>query len=286
MDANSKKLVDPKEEAEISRRSYLKGLLWLVPAAAVGATLWRIVFPPQPKLKPAELHVYDFSVQPGEVEVGDQVQVNVGVVNIGDLEGTFTLSLKVDGTVVSTKEVTLSGGDSTFVTFMLIAEAEGTHSVEVGGLVGTFNVVRPVPPITIPPELKEKFLRLLPQAAEFKAVVKDEKVIYYEAYDKAGLLIGYAFVTKAYGPTDRLEVVGIVDLDYKVAAIDVERIPGTEVFNPLIEEPEFENEFVGLSVEELYLSPEGKVDAVTGATISSDAVTDAVRKKVEEIMQR
>jgi electron transport complex protein RnfG len=80
--------------------------------------------------------------------------------------------------------------------------------------------------------------------------------------------------------------VGIVDLAYKVVAIDVERIPGTEVLNPLIEEPEFENEFVGLSVEELYLSPEGKVDAVTGATISSDAVTDTVREKIEEIISK
>lgn len=284
--SGNEKRTDPAEEKKISRRSFLAKLLWIVPAAAVGATLWRLIQPPQSKLKPAELYVYSLAVQPEEIEVGEPVQVNIGVVNIGDLESTFTVTLKVDGAVVDVKEITLAGGDTTFVTFQLTGEVEGTHEVEVGKLTGTFKVVRPTPPITIPPELKEKFLRLLPEAAEFKAVVKDEKVIYYEAYDEAGMLIGYAFDTKAYAPTDRLEIVGIVDLDYKVVAIDVERIPGTEVLNPLIEEPEFENEFVGLSVEELYLSPEGKVDAVTGATISSDAVTDTVREKIEEIISK
>ena len=275
------------EEKKISRRSFLKGLLWLVPVAAVGATLWRLIQPPPPKLKPAELYVYSLAVQPEEVEVGEPVQVAVGVVNIGDLDGAFTVALKVDGAVVDVKEVTLAGGDTTFVTFQLTGEVEGTHEVEVNGLTGTLKVVRPTTPITIPPELKEKFLRLLPEAADFKAVVKDEKVIYYEAYDETGLLIGYAFVTKAYGPSDRLEVVGIVDLDYKVAAIDVEPLPEhPHLFNPQIREPEFEDQFVGLSVEELYLSPEGKIDAVTGATLSSEAVTEAVREKIEEITQK
>ncbi|MBW2674938.1 MAG: hypothetical protein JRD89_16245, partial [Deltaproteobacteria bacterium] len=247
------------EEKKLSRRRFLVGLLWLVPAVTVGATVWRLTRPPRPKLKPAELHVYGLTVEPSEVEVGEQVQVSVGVVNIGDLEDTFTVTLKVDGAVVDVKEVTLAGGDTTFVTFQLTGDVEGTHEVEVNGLTETFNVVRPAPPTpVIPPELKEKFLRLLPEAAEFKAVVKDEKVIYYEAYDETGSLIGYVFITKAYGPSDRLEVVGIVDLDYKVAAIDVEPLPEhPHLFNQKIREQEFEDQFTGLSVKELHPSPEG-----------------------------
>ncbi|MCD6510999.1 MAG: FMN-binding protein [Thaumarchaeota archaeon] len=272
-------------EEKVSRRRFLKGLLWLVPAVAIGTTIYRLASPPPPKLKAAELHVYSLEVVPSEAKVGEPVQVNVGVVNIGDVNGTFTVQLKVDGEVVETKEVTLVGKTPTFVTFKLVNATEGTHKVEVDGLTRTLKVLKPVSPVTIPPELKKKFLKLLPEAAEFKPVVKDGEVIYYEAYDKTGSLIAYAFAKKAYGPSERLEVVGIINLDYKVVAIDVEPLPqNPHLLNPKIIGPEFEDQFVGLSVKELYLSPKGKIDAASGATLSSEAVTNAVRETIEEII--
>ena len=134
----------------------------------------------------------------------------------------------------------------------------------------------------IEPELTQKFKKLLPEATEFKAVVKGEEVVYYKAYNKAGKIIGSAFIAEKYAFTDRLEIIGIVDLDYWVASINVERHPEYRG-NLEIIDPKFETQFVGLSMEELHLSPNGKVNAVTGATISSNAVVEAVRKRIEEI---
>jgi len=54
-----------------------------------------------------------------------------------------------------------------------------------------------------------------------------------------------------------------------------------------IEEDFFTNRFEGLSVSDVKLSKEGgKVDAITGATISSKAVTDAVQRGLEEKIEQ
>lgn len=266
-----------------SRRGFLIKLLGIAAAVAAGGALWGLL-KLQQKPKPAELQVYGLAVQSEEVEVGKPVQVNVGIANIGEEKGVFALTLKVDGTIVEVKEVTLEGEEKSFVTFNVSVDTEGTHEVEVNGLTVTFKATRPT--LVIEAELREKFLKLLPEAAEFKSVVRDERVIYYEAYDKAGSLIGYTFITKAYGPSDGMEIVGIVNLDYRVEVIDVEPLPERpHLYNPLIGEADFEDQFIGLSVDELFLSPEGKIDAITGATISSKAVTDAIKEKIEEILK-
>jgi hypothetical protein len=53
-----------------------------------------------------------------------------------------------------------------------------------------------------------------------------------------------------------------------------------------VTEPGFEKQFVGLMVEEVNLSPDGKIDAITDATLSSTWITDGIRDKVKEIIQK
>jgi len=53
-----------------------------------------------------------------------------------------------------------------------------------------------------------------------------------------------------------------------------------------VTEPGFENRFIGLTVEEVNLSPDGKIDAITDATLSSTWITDGIRQKVQEIIER
>jgi len=98
------------------------------------------------------------------------------------------------------------------------------------------------------------------------------------------MLIGYGFHERVYAPTDRLTVTGIIDLDYKVRMIDVEKLkPDIHVLNDKILDPDFENQFIGLTIEEMRLSPEGKIDAVSGATISSTLIVETIRKILEEV---
>jgi electron transport complex protein RnfG len=52
--------------------------------------------------------------------------------------------------------------------------------------------------------------------------------------------------------------------------------------------PWFTEQFNSLSLDELYLTkdnPEGKVDAITAATITSRAITNGLRKKLSEFLK-
>jgi Na+-translocating ferredoxin:NAD+ oxidoreductase RnfG subunit len=127
----------------------------------------------------------------------------------------------------------------------------------------------------IPEELKQKFQALLPNASKFYPVMKNDVVLYYRAYSSDNKLVGYSFETKVYAPTDRFLVYVAVDPSFKIVAIDVEQAPDSiTMMNPRILTSDFENQFIGLSANDLALSPEGKIDAVTGATISSGAIYD------------
>jgi uncharacterized protein with FMN-binding domain len=53
-----------------------------------------------------------------------------------------------------------------------------------------------------------------------------------------------------------------------------------------VTEPGFEKQFIGLMVDEVNLSPDGKIDAITDATLSSTWITDGIRQKVEEIVEK
>ena len=53
-----------------------------------------------------------------------------------------------------------------------------------------------------------------------------------------------------------------------------------------VTEPDFEKQFIGLMVEEVNLSPDGKIDAITDATLSSTWITDGIRQKVQEIIEK
>ena len=59
------------------------------------------------------------ALSPGDSSVvrGDAVDVTAVVENTGDVEGTRTVELRLDGTVVGDRTVTLPGGESEFVSF-------------------------------------------------------------------------------------------------------------------------------------------------------------------------
>jgi len=140
----------------------------------------------------------------------------------------------------------------------------------------------------IPQEFQKLVEKYLPQAYFFTPVLKDDQVLYYDIYDQENKVIAYGFKTIVEPPkvlTDHLIIIGLVDLNYKIVAIDISSKEGTKLWKKEIVEPDFEKEFSGLTIEELKLTSEGgKVDAITGATISSAAVVEAIREKIQEII--
>lgn len=99
-------------------------------------------------LVPAKFTVSDLSISPSEVTVGEEVKITVKVENVGEMKGTYTLTLKVDEAVEATKDVTLDGGASTAVTFTVKKDKAGTYDVEIDGLKGKL-IVKEAPPTLI-----------------------------------------------------------------------------------------------------------------------------------------
>ena len=82
------------------------------------------------------------TIDPGSVRVGDTVTITVECCNEGSRAGSHTVTLKVDGEVEDEKTVTLDPDDTTTVSFEVSATEEGSHSVDVSGLTGSYEVRR------------------------------------------------------------------------------------------------------------------------------------------------
>ena len=95
----------------------------------------------------AEFKVSSLLISPSEVKPGDVVTIAVNITNICELEGRYKVSLKIDGRVEVTKDVTLAGGASKTVTFTATKNVAGTYYVEVDGKTGTLRVIEVTSPI-------------------------------------------------------------------------------------------------------------------------------------------
>jgi len=106
---------------------------------------------------PARFGVFNLDVSPKEVEPGETVTVTVEVLNIGEEEGTHVLELLIGGVVEQSQSIALDGGESTSATFIVQKEMEGSYSVELGGLTGTFQVLEPEQPLDALGEVRVYF---------------------------------------------------------------------------------------------------------------------------------
>jgi hypothetical protein len=144
----------------------------------------------------------------------------------------------------------------------------------------------------------ENFLKLIPEIAQLKPLVKDKDIGCWKAYDKAGKLLGYAFSVDAPEMVagigddqemDKYRIFGVVDPEeYKIIALDITLHPEgpKEPWALEVTEPRFEKQYLGLTLKEIELSPDGKIDAISESTMSSNFVTGAIRQRVENIIKQ
>ena len=96
--------------------------------------------------RPASFTVTDLAITPPEVVSGESVDVSVIVTNTGDLTGSHEVSLKINDVIVQTEEVTLDGGGSKTISFIVTSDTIGEYNVDISGLPGMFEVKPPKPP--------------------------------------------------------------------------------------------------------------------------------------------
>ncbi len=123
---------------------------------------------------------------------------------------------------------------------------------------------------------------------------KEDGTIYYEALDKNGTLIGWGVPLsgKGYGGTIRL--LAGVDVSGVITGVKVLEHSETPGLGSKINEKGYKQtesaflrQFAGKKIADIVLvkgATANNIQAITGATISSRAVVDGVRKGVEEFI--
>jgi electron transport complex protein RnfG len=100
----------------------------------------------------------------------------------------------------------------------------------------------------------------------------------YFIAEKNGQIIGYAAIASSPGYSSVLKILVGMDMSKKVAGIRILEQTETPGLGTRVTEPEFYSQFSGLGSQEMELKKNGGgVDGITGATISSRAVTNGVK---------
>jgi hypothetical protein len=98
---------------------------------------------PAPTPIPAQFVLQNLAVNPSNVTSGGNVTISVDVLNTGEVEGSYTVTLKINSAVEKTEDITLAGGDSTTVGFTAAKDAAGKYQIEAGDLSAEFTVSSP-----------------------------------------------------------------------------------------------------------------------------------------------
>ena len=85
--------------------------------------------------------VGNLTVDPYEALVNHAVNISIGVVNLANSQGSYSLSIKINDTVEETKKLTFLANESQLVSFSVTETSVGSYNVSVGDQFGLFTVV-------------------------------------------------------------------------------------------------------------------------------------------------
>ena len=139
----------------------------------------------------------------------------------------------------------------------------------------------------------------LPEAVVFKADTTDDGFVFYNGWadsSASGEPVGYIALALGKGYSSKIRTVVGVDSEMNITGIKIVFQLETPGLGTRIEEvrkgddaPWFQEQFRGKTLEYLEVvvrtpDPE-RIEAITGATISSEAVTNSVREAVEKLQK-
>ena len=128
---------------------------------------------------------------------------------------------------------------------------------------------------------QESMRTLISDASEFQAITADANEA-YEAKDTNGNVIGYIFVTvsnKGYG--GEMSVMTALDTDGIVMGIEIIADEETQGLGKNAHNKSFLDQYIGKDTDEYTVvkgekTSDSEITAITGATKTTDAVTEAV----------
>lgn len=145
-------------------------------------------------------------------------------------------------------------------------------------------------------ELKAAIFVVLPEAKDYVLLEKgegEEHIVIYKGVGDAGEPVGIAFKANGVGYAGNIGLMVGLNMDYLtlsgIRILDQLETPG---LGNRIKEPEFEGQFVGIDIKPRieYIKnrkPDkpNQIQAITGATISSDAVVKNINNAVVKVLK-
>lgn len=119
---------------------------------------------------------------------------------------------------------------------------------------------------------------VMPQGEYFDPLKKGEEILYYKVRNKDNKFIGVAFKASGKGYSSAIDTLVGMTKDGSIIAIKILNQNETPGLGARVAESSFTGQFSDKNIQGLV-----SVQAITGATISSKAVIDSVKKKAQEI---
>ena len=117
-------------------------------------------------------------------------------------------------------------------------------------------------------------------AEEYKPLDSDGAV--YGAYDEEGNLLGVVITTESSGYGGKMEVMTGVKANGEVSGVNILSMEETPGLGAKAKEDSFLRQYKGFANSDLAVSRDGgEIDALSGATITSRAVTRAVNDAIQ-----
>lgn len=116
---------------------------------------------------------------------------------------------------------------------------------------------------------------LMPGASVFNPVPEQGDLKYYRAYNEQKKLLGFVIKASQRGYSSDITVLAALSPKLEIADIKILSANETPGLGSRINEDSFRGQFRGKDIQSL-----DSVQAITGATISSSAVLNAIRNKI------
>jgi len=110
----------------------------------------------------------------------------------------------------------------------------------------------------------------------------DSSFSFYKAIDKSsGTTNGYAFISEGTGYSSRIKTMVGVDTLFQVLAIKIIDQAETPGLGAKCQDQAYFDMYAGLSEADLFVDKDGgKIKSITGATITTRAVTNSIREQI------
>ncbi len=132
----------------------------------------------------------------------------------------------------------------------------------------------------------EAKLQVCPDAVSFDGQEEtDVPVEFYRGFDESGNLVGYAIPSSHKGYGGEIEIMVGINTQGEITGVNILSINETPGLGMNATKETFRNQFFGEVPENGFTAKDDpskqKIDALTGATITSEAVSQAVNKAID-----